>query len=46
MHAINQKNGYAIVKLLVESNADMDAKDNVSGIAVRLRARVTVGVRV
>ena len=46
MYAIKQKNGYDIVKLLVESKANMDAKDYVSGVAVRLRARVTVRVRV
>ena len=43
MYAIKRKN-YDIVKLLVESNANVDAKDNVSGVAVRLRVRVTVRV--
>ena len=44
MHAIKQKKGFDIVKLLVKSKANMDAKDNVSGVAVRLRVRVTVRV--
>ena len=42
MFAINQKNGCDIVKVLVESKADMNAKDYVSGVVVRLRAGVTV----
>ena len=42
MHAIKlkQKNSLDIVKLLVESNANMDAKDNVSGVAVRVKVTV------
>ena len=46
MHAMYQEHGYAIVKLLVESNADMDAKDHVSGMVrgtVRVRVRVGLG---
>ena len=46
MLALKQNNSFDIVKLLVESKANMDAKDYVSGVAVRLRARVTVRVRV
>ena len=37
MFAIKQKNGCGIVKVLVESKADMNAKDYVSGVAVRVR---------
>ena len=42
MYAITRKN-FDIVKLLVESNANMDARDDVSGVAVRLRVGLRLG---